>query len=172
MPPRDWASELTAYAESKLAQNLAQIARCTVMLTPAELWHRASQTCNSVGNLLLHLEGNVRQWILGGVGGQPVTRDRPAEFSARGGPSGAELLAKLEGTTRAACELLRNRGPNELLEHRLIQGYDVSELVAVTHVVEHFSFHTGQIVHMTKALRGVDLSQYDAQGRNVQPGLP
>jgi len=118
MPPRDWATELTAYAASKLAQNLAQIARCTAMLTPAE------------------------------------------------------LLAMLESTTRAACALVRSRGPHELLERREIQGYDVSELVAVTHVVEHFSFHTGQIVHTTKALHGVDLSQYDAQGRNAESRLP
>jgi uncharacterized damage-inducible protein DinB len=172
MPAPDWADELTAYASAKLEQNLAQLGRCAALLSRAQLWQRANPHCNSVANLLLHLSGNVGQWILGGVDGRPVARDRPAEFSACGGRDAAELLAALRETVRAATDVLRRLDAARLSERRTIQGYEVSVLTAVLHVVEHFSFHTGQIVQIAKTLRGVDVSLYDAQGRNLASATP
>jgi len=157
--------EFICYAIDQLEQNLTQVLRCARLLTESELWHRPNDHTNSVGNLILHLTGNVSQWILGGIGGQQVPRDRPREFAERGPLPAAEILPLLEHAVRQAVQTLRKLDPGTLKERCEIQGYHVSRLVAIFHVVSHFCFHTGQIIHATKALRNVDLSLYDAQGR-------
>jgi uncharacterized damage-inducible protein DinB len=125
--------------------------RAAVEALPAErLWWRSNDQSNSVGNLLLHLAGNVRQWIVCGVGRAPSTRNRDAEFSARSGPPAAELLATLEATLAEADHVLSTLTPANLLEHRAIQGRDIGVLEAVYHVVEHFGQHLGQIVLIAK----------------------
>ena len=157
-------------AAAKLRQDLAQVLRCARLLTLNELWHRSNDHCNSVGSLLLHLTGNVRQWILAGIGGESFERDRPAEFGQRVALPAEPILAELERVACAAIDMIEQLDPAGLARRCSIQGYDVSALQAVFHVAEHFSFHTGQIVHMTKVLRSVDLSLYDAQGRRLAAG--
>ena len=169
MASADLAQSFLAHARTKLAEHRAQIARCVALLSTSELWHRTNEHTNSVGNLLLHLTGNVRQWILGGLGGQPVARDRPAEFAERGPVPAAPLLGALQETVAQACEILAQLDAPALAARRNIQGYDVSGLIAACHVLEHFAFHTGQIVHMTKVLKNVDVSLYDVQGHK-HPG--
>ena len=125
--------------------------RAAVEAMPAErLWWRPNEQSNSVGNLLLHLSGNVRQWIVSGVGGQPDIRKRNMEFAARGGVTAAGMLDGLDATLRDADEVLRALLPSELLERRLIQGRDSTVMEAVYHVVEHFAGHTGQIIWIAK----------------------
>ncbi len=158
------AREFTTYAHDKLLQHFAQVARCARLLSTDELWHRTNENTNSVANLLLHLNGNVRQWILTGIGGEPFDRDRPGEFSARRSQAAEELLGPLEQTVTGAAELVLRLSHEELLRPRTIQGYSVTGVVVIFHVVEHFAGHAGQIVHITKTLRNVDLSLYDAQG--------
>lgn len=165
----DLAHDFLAHARTKLEEHVAQIARSVELLNADETWHRTNQHTNSIGNLLLHLTGNVRQWLLGGLGGQPVTRNRPAEFAERGPLPGAPLVAALQETVARACEILTHLDAAALAARHNIQGYEVTGQVAVCHVLEHFAFHTGQIVHMTKALKNVDLSLYDAQGHK-RPG--
>jgi uncharacterized damage-inducible protein DinB len=129
------------------------------------LWWRANDQSNSVGNLLLHLNGNVRQWILAGVGGQPDIRHRAAEFEARGGRPASALLADLDRTLDDVDKVLENLTDANLLEPRTIQGRDVTVLVAVFHVVEHFSQHLGQIILIAKLLApGAILFHEDAAG--------
>lgn len=164
MTSTDWAQSFTTYAISKLRQNLQQILRCAGLLNPAELWSRENEHCNSVGNLILHLTGNVRQWIVGGVDGRPYERDRPAEFAQRGPLPPAEICAALRAATEDAVAIIAGLDAGRLAARHAIQSYSVTALEAVFHVVEHYSFHTGQIVHRTKVLRDVDLSLYDAQG--------
>jgi uncharacterized damage-inducible protein DinB len=159
--------EFARYAVVKLEQNLAQVLRCMAQLSDAELWHRPNESSNSIGNLLLHLAGNVRQWIVAGVGGQPFERNRPAEFAERGPQPGCELASKLRQTVTEAIGVISKLDPAGLRVPRSIQDYEVCTLVAVFHVVEHFSFHTGQIVYAAKALRPVDLQVYDAQGHKL-----
>jgi uncharacterized damage-inducible protein DinB len=159
-----WA-DFVAYATTKLEQNLAQVSRCAGLLTHEELWRRANQHANSVGNLLLHLNGNVRQWIAAGVGGQPFHRNRPAEFAARAPQPADDALANLEQTVTAALRIIAALPSHKATVRRHIQDYEVSTQTAIFHVVEHFSFHTGQIVHATKLIKDVDLSLYDEQGR-------
>jgi len=125
--------------------------RCAVEALPADaLWWRANEESNSVANLLLHLNGNIRQWIVSGVGRAPGTRDRAAEFSATDGPPAGVLLAELEGTLAEVDRILGSLTPADLLERRAIQGRDLTVLEAVYHVVEHFALHLGQIVLIAK----------------------
>jgi len=150
---------LTAAAD-KLAENLSRIETCVPKLEPDLLWARDSENENAVGNLLLHLDGNVRQWILSGIGGAPERRDRPAEFAARSGPDGAVLLANLRGTVNDAIGVIRALPHARLNEAVTIQGYDTTVLAAIFHVVEHFSGHTYQIILMTKHATRGDLGFY------------
>ena len=125
--------------------------RAAVEAMPADtVWWRPNEAANSVGNLLLHLSGNVRQWIVSGVGGHPDVRQRNLEFAARGGMTGSAMLDGLDVTLREADEVLRALGPSELLSRRTIQGRETTVFEAIYHVVEHFSTHTGQIVWIAK----------------------
>jgi hypothetical protein len=161
-------------AADKLAENLKRIESCVNELPPASLWARDSENENAVGNLLLHLEGNVRQWILAGVGDGRDTRDRASEFSARSGANGAVLLTKLHGTVGEALGLIRSLPHQRLADEVSIQGYDTTVLSAIFHVVEHFSGHTYQVILLTKRFTGKDLGFYgylDKTGRK-EAGLP
>ena len=153
------ADFLTSAAD-KLAENLDRIATCLTELPPPALWERSSENENAVGNLLLHLEGNVRQWILSGIGAAPDRRDRSSEFSARTGANASVLLAMLSGTVSAAVALIRSLPHRRLTEEVSIQGYDTTVLSAIFHVVEHFSGHTYQIILLTKRFTGKDLGFY------------
>ena len=139
---------------------LPRVAACVQVLEPADLWWRPNQNSNSVGNLILHLAGNTRQWIIAGVGGVPDIRARDKEFAAREGLGGSELMAALEGTVAEAARVLAALDPALLLVERSIQGKQVTLLHAVYHVVEHFSMHTGQIIYITKLRTGRDLGFY------------
>ncbi|HEV8397746.1 MAG TPA: DUF1572 family protein [Vicinamibacterales bacterium] len=153
-------AEFLASAADKLAENLDRIESCLSELPPDALWARDSENENAIGNLLLHLEGNVRQWILSGLGAAPDARDRPSEFSARTGADAAMLSAKLRGTVDEALALIRSVPHRRLAERVSIQGYDKTVLAAIFHVVEHFSGHTYQIILLTKRFTGKDLGFY------------
>jgi uncharacterized damage-inducible protein DinB len=114
------------------------------------MWHRFNEDCNSIANLLLHLSGNIRQWIVCGVGGAPSERDRAAEFAARSGPTRDELLATLDDTVHEADGVLSKLNEGDLDRTVTIQGRDTTVLGAVYHVVEHFGMHTGQIIMLAK----------------------
>jgi len=105
--------------------------------------------------------GNVRQWIISGVGGKEDVRNRPAEFSARGTLTKEDLRQRLEETLREADDTLAGFDVSRLLERRRVQGFDVTCLDAIFHAVEHFSGHTGQIVYITKLRTGRDLKFYN-----------
>jgi uncharacterized damage-inducible protein DinB len=161
------ADFLTSAAD-KLAENLDRIETCVAELPPPSLWARDSENENSVGNLLLHLEGNVRQWILSGIAGAPDERDRPSEFAARSGANAPVLYAKLRETVTQAIGSIRSLAHPRLAEEICIQGFDTTVLSAIFHVVEHFSGHTYQIILLTKRYTGRDLGFYsylDKTGR-------
>ena len=140
---------------------LPKIERCLELLTDEQIWWRANPQSNSIGNLLLHLSGNVRQWIVCSLGDATDARDRDSEFAQRLIIPRDELLARLRQTLTEADATLAKLDPDKLLERRVIQGLDVSALDAVFHVVEHFSMHTGQITLLTKQLTASDLHFYD-----------
>ena len=132
-------------------------------LSEEELWHRVNSNTNSVGNLLLHLSGNVRQWIVSGLGGAPDERRRASEFEETGPIPAEDVLAGLEATLSDAAATLERLDPEVLLEERSIQGFQTSGVQALVHVVEHFSYHVGQITHIVKALKDVDLKYYSGK---------
>ena len=141
------------YSCRKLLQSAARITECLSSLTEAQLWARANEYSNAVGNLTLHLAGNVRQWVIAGVGGVPDVRDRELEFAKRGGLGHAELAQILNGTVQEAVGALRALLHSRLSETLEIQGFRLTALEAVYHAVEHFSGHTFQIILLAKALR-------------------
>lgn len=144
--------------------------RLAVLALPADaVWGRANDQSNSVGNLLLHLNGNVRQWILSSVGGAPNDRNRAAEFSAQTGPSAAELLAMIDETLDQADRVLAAQTPSALLERRTIQGRDVTVLDAIFHVTEHFSGHLGQIILIAKLRSPGAIQFYEDAGGLAKP---
>jgi uncharacterized damage-inducible protein DinB len=141
-----------------------KIERCLERLTDEQIWWRANEESNSIGNLILHLCGNARQWIIAGVGVQPDSRDRDAEFERRDPITRDELLNLLRSTLAEVAQTLQAVDPSALLARRTIQGHDVDILEAVFHVTEHFSMHTGQIIMLTKMLTASDLRFYDFEG--------
>lgn len=141
---------------------LPKIERCVEKLNEADVWWRANAESNSIGNLLLHLEGNARQWIVCGVGGEERdARVRQMEFDEREQVPATELLARLKATLAEIDRILARLDASTLLERRQIQGHDVTVLGAIFHVVEHFSMHTGQIILLTKLRTRRDLAFYD-----------
>jgi uncharacterized damage-inducible protein DinB len=160
------------FSAKKLRQLLSRIHVCLELLDDERLWLRSGDSSNSIGNLCLHLSGNVRQWILHGVAGEPDTRARDAEFAARGGPDKAALWANLNTAVQHACAVIEQLPPEDLTRTVRPQHYDVSVLEAVYHVVEHFAQHTGQILYATKALTGADLGFYRHLSGTAQPPPP
>lgn len=160
------------FSSKKLRQLLSRIHVCLEMLDEESLWLRAGDSSNSIANLCLHLSGNVRQWILHGIAGQPDTRARDAEFAARDGADKAALWALLSSTVQEACSVLDHLPAEDLTRTVSPQNYEVSVLEAVYHVVEHFAQHTGQILYATKALTGADLGFYRHLTGAGQPPPP
>ena len=137
-----------------------KIRSCLTLLDDAEIWWRPNQHSNSIGNLILHLSGNVQQWIVSGLGGAPDERRRDGEFKARSGMTRSELLGQLDTTLQEAVTTLQRLELDSLGRTFQVQAYEVTGLQAIFHVVEHFSYHTGQILFITKQLAEVDLGFY------------
>ena len=144
-----------------LTDYLPKIERCLALLSDEQIWWRANPDSNSIGNLLLHLNGNVRQWIVVGLGDSPDRRDRDAEFAQRETIPRDELLKSLRQTLHEVDATLAAFDSDRLRGRFTIQKSDVSALTAIFHVVEHFSMHTGQIIMLTKMFAAIDLEFYD-----------
>lgn len=138
-----------------------KIERCLDLLTDDDIWWRPNDVSNSVGNLILHLCGNVTMWIVGGVGKLPFDRNRQLEFDERRQIPSAELRSRLKSVVAQADDVLKEVDARELLSRRHIQGYDVNVLEAIYHVVEHFSMHTGQIILLSKERVAQDLKLWE-----------
>ena len=140
---------------------MPKIRRCLDLLSEEEIWWRSNQNTNSVGNLVLHLCGNVRQWIISGLGRQSDTRRRAQEFSEEGPIAGVELMKMLDQTVSEGLLVLDRLDSHALLKTSRIQVYEeVSGLQAIFHVVEHFAYHTGQIIYITRLVKNTDLQFY------------
>jgi uncharacterized damage-inducible protein DinB len=153
-------SEFLTVATTTLQQLCGRIEACVANLTPEQVWIRGADNQNAIGNLILHLSGNVRQWIISAVGGAEDVRKRDEEFAARGGQDPLELLLRLRSTVTEAEGVMRGLSASQLLERIRVQGYTVTKLEAIFHVVEHFSGHTFQVIFATKLLTDQDLGFY------------
>ncbi|HEX4138199.1 MAG TPA: DinB family protein [Bryobacteraceae bacterium] len=148
------------YSVEKLREFLDRIEVCLKKLSDDQIWARGGQNENAIGNLVLHLSGNVRQWIISSLGDNQDRRDRNSEFAAQGGFTKAELSVRLRDTIESAVQVISSLDTVRLTRAYEIQNYRVSGLEAVYHVVEHFGQHTGQIIFATKMLTRKDLGFY------------
>jgi len=142
-------------------ESLPRILKCIDQLTDEQIWWRPNETSNSIGNLVLHLCGNVSQWIGSGLGGFPDARARQSEFDRREGISKEELSQLLQSTMDQVLPVISNVPVEELLRKRAVQTFQESGLSILVHVAEHFSYHTGQIAYITKMLTDSPLGFYD-----------
>lgn len=145
-----------------------KIEHCLEQLSEEHIWWRPNEPSNSIGNLILHLAGNIRQYIVSGAGGHADTRTRDAEFAAKDGMSKAELRSLLAETLDEVDRTLEQLGPADLSRTITVQGRDLTVLEAIYHAVEHFSMHTGQIIYITKQVSGVELGFYSFRGAAVR----
>ncbi|HEX3891347.1 MAG TPA: DUF1572 family protein [Terracidiphilus sp.] len=155
-----------------LEQYWPRMRSCVEALTDEQVWWRPNAACNSIGNLLLHLNGNVTQWLIAWFNQQSDQRDRPAEFKERAQVSRTVLLDRLGATLNEAAHVLARLTPAELAATYEIQGYTVTGLHAVYQVVEHFGLHYGQVLYINKMLLGEDLGfhrELTTTGRVPQP---
>ena len=152
-------------ATAKLNLSTQRIATCIGKLTDDQIWARGNENENAAGNLVLHLAGNVRQWIIHGLGGQPDIRVRDREFSATGNFSAEDLIARLKSTVAEATAVISSLSTEQLTRTYTIQDRANTGLEVVFHVVEHFGQHTGQIIFLTKALTNEDLAFYAPRKR-------
>ncbi len=133
---------------------MPKIERCVAQLTEEQIWSRANDASNSIGNLLLHLTGSSRYWAVEVIGGTPIGRVRQQEFDRRDPLPPERLLADLRAAMAEVDEQLSRLTDAALLEERTTRKETLTVLWCVYHIVEHFAMHTGQILSMTKALIG------------------
>jgi len=155
------AALFLAFSRNKLLnQYWPRLKTCVEPMTVEQVWWRPNDASNSIGNLILHLNGNMTQWLVASFNKDEDLRNRPEEFAAQGGLTAAELLDRLGATITAGEKVLNRLTIDELLAPFVIQGHHVRGLDAVYQVIEHFGLHYGQIAYITKTLEGKDLGFY------------
>ena len=152
----------------RMDEKTAMVLKCLDMLTEDELWHRPNELSNSAGNLILHLCGNITQYAISALGGKEDLRERDLEFSAQGGFSKEELVAKFNEVLSEAKEVMLSRTPEEWHSEYKVQGFMLNGIGIAVHVVEHYAYHTGQLAFWTKQLKGKDLGFYSGTDLNAK----
>jgi uncharacterized damage-inducible protein DinB len=150
----DRAPDLARLAVALFGEYLRKIEHCVALLSPEQLWWRPNPACTSVGNLLLHLCGNLSQWVLDGLGGEPYRRDRRAEFAAATGEDGHALSARLREVVEQCRTVAAGLSAEDMHRSHTIQGITRDGFGVLLHAVEHMAYHTGQIVFVAKQLLG------------------
>ena len=152
-----------------LDQYWPRMRACVESLTDEQVWWRPNPASNSIGNLLLHLNGNVQQWLVASFNHLEDARNRPAEFNSSERLPASELIRRLDTTIQQAAAVLSLLTEADLLARYEIQGYNIAGLAAVYQVIEHFGVHHGQVVYITKMLRGEDLGFYRELNQTGRP---
>lgn len=151
-----------------LNEGVERLHKCVGMLTEDQVWHRANANTASVGNLVLHLCGNIGQWINSTLGRQPDHRTRDAEFSDAGSLDKSQLLARLDATVATATAIISALPDADLTNTFKVQIYSETGTAIIVHVTEHFSYHVGQVTLHTKLLLDVDTGYYAGQDLNAK----
>ncbi len=144
----------------RMNENTKRVMTCLEEIDEEDVWKSANENSNSIGNLILHLCGNIRQYIISALGAREDTRVRDEEFSARSGPTKTELMNQLQGTVLQATVTLKEIDDHRLIKIYSVQGFQLSGVGIIIHVTEHCSYHTGQIAFWTKLLKNKDLRFY------------
>ncbi|MCA0237076.1 MAG: DUF1572 domain-containing protein [Bacteroidetes bacterium] len=164
------ADEFISQSIFRMDESTQRIGRCLELLPEEAVWKRPNEASNSIGNLLLHLSGNIRQYAISSLSGAGDVRVRDAEFAAKEGYSKTELLEKLTTTVEEAKKSMLRMTPAELLRVHSVQGFALSGIGIMIHVTEHYSYHTGQIAFWTKILQDEALDFYAGVDLNVKNG--
>lgn len=143
-----------------IIESTPRIIQCIEALSDEEIWYKHNDNTNAVGNLVLHLCGNVRQYLLSGIGRQKDVRERSKEFSEEGPIEKKYLIQWLQSLMEEVDELLGSIKVTDLIQDRKVQGFDENVVSILVHVTEHFSYHTGQITYYTKFIKDVDTAYY------------
>lgn len=151
-----------------LNENIPRIEKCFVQLSEEDIWKRPNKSSNTIGNLIVHLCGNIGQYIISSLGEEKDNRERDLEFSMNGGHNKAELLKLLSTTVEKAVATIGASSETTMMKRRLVQGFDFTGIAIVMHVVEHFAYHTGQIAFWTKLLKDKGLGFYEGQDLNTK----
>ena len=158
-------------AAEEMSKALERMKHCLAQLNDAQIWWRPQPSLNSIGNVILHLCGNLRQWVVAGLGGAADNRNRPTEFSERGPITRDELYRQLDAAVEESRAVLARQTSAQLLAARCIQGFDVTGLGAIFDSVPHFRGHTQEIVHRTRLLLG-ERYQFQWQPSSPEQGAP
>lgn len=156
------------YSIHYLEERYGMIARSLEKLPQDQLWVKPNASSNSMGNLVLHLCGNIRQYVISGLGGAEDIRERDQEFAENPGLTLDSILGQLRRTLDEVYEVIRESDESKLLQMRNVQGYEMNGVGILTHVVEHFSYHTGQIAFYTKLILNEDLGFYSGRNLNTK----
>lgn len=165
-----WKSEFVENSCFRMDESIRMIRKSFDLLTDSDIWKRPNPSSNSIGNLVLHLRGNITQYVISSLGGTPDIRQREREFRINPGYSKVELLKLLTDTLEQAKATMIRCEAKELLRVRHVQGFRFSGIGIVIHAVEHLSYHTGQIAFWTKILKDEDLGFYDGTDLNITNG--
>jgi len=149
-----------------LTESIPRILQCLGELSQEQIWHRPNENSNSIGNLVLHLCGNVRQYLISSIGGSPDNRKRALEFESQD-LSRETIEQHLQNLEKEIVSVFPLVTLEELERVRKVQGFEMSGLSVVVHVIEHFSYHTGQIAYYTKMLKDIDLKFYGGMDLDV-----
>ena len=154
MDAKDLSTAVASETNRRLETSVRKIRHCIDQLSDDQLWWRPAEPMNSIGNLVLHLSGNLRQWIVAGVGGAIDNRNRPEEFSERGPIARDDLLALLDLAVNDSREALDGITAESLLRPLRIQGFELTALGAIFDSIPHFGGHTQEIVNLTRQQLG------------------
>lgn len=152
----------------RLNENTPRIKKCFNLLSDKEVWQRPNKSSNSIGNLVIHLCGNITQYIISSLGESKDTRNRDLEFSIDGEFTKAQLIQMLQKTVSKATGIIKHLDSSMLLKIHSVQGFELSGIGIIIHVVEHYSYHTGQISFYTKLLKEKDLGYYGGLDLNIK----
>ena len=143
---------------------------CLDMLSEEQVWQKPNEASNSIANLMLHLCGNMTQYVLSALGGKADLRERDKEFSAKSGYTKDELYKKLSSVVHSVIEEIQIHDEDSLLKTKTVQGFEKNGIAIILHITEHYSYHTGQIALLTKLMTNEDLGFYkglDLNQKNV-----
>ncbi len=154
-----------------LAEYTKRVQICLDLISEEQVWRKPNTSSNTIGNLILHLCGNMTQYVLSSIGGIPDNRERDQEFAATGGYTKNELFTKLSTVVASVSEIIRQQDHISLLKTRIVQGFTKTGLSIILHITEHYSYHTGQIALLTKLMTNKDLGFYKGIDLNQKNSL-
>lgn len=160
-------NELKEQCILRMRESMERIEKCLAQISETEVWQRPNSQLSSVGNLVLHLCGNIKQYAKASLGNVPDSRERQKEFDAVGGYSCKELSDKIVSTISEAITTIINASNEAMMQERIVQGFNMTGIGICIHVTEHLSYHTGQIAMHTKLLRDQDLGFYAGMNLDV-----